>query len=287
MQNPIITSAAMKTASIVSVKPSVTAVLHAWYYFVLRICARVFAGHVFARLCPTAALTIALSARSSSFSFRETSIARDLPKSCALKSFFGSGRLEPAENASLTRSLRMIPTHTIPSCDQTAEPSGLLGRFHFTSSAISGSASWTILRSFASIAPRQSRVFATNSSTGPARVMSAAHSFVYPVSAVPAAHGADVIASRRAAIYARVASDELLACARDELGLQIQLAPRKGFSVSHKETTTSTRRHLVRTLPQVSAGASDSRINAASTHPKYKRQWVTAIEGVGHFPAAH
>src|SRR5438876_5246922 len=113
-------------------------------------------------------------------------------------------KAEPAENASLTRSLRMIPTHTIPSCDQTAEPSGLLGRFHFTSSAISGSASWTILRSFASIAPRQSRVFAISSSTGPARVMSAPHSFVYRVSAVPAAHGADVIASRRAAIDARV-----------------------------------------------------------------------------------
>src|SRR5438045_4711592 len=87
--------------------------------------------------------------------------------------------LEPAEKASLTRSLRMIPTHTCPSCDQTAEPSGLLGRFHFTSSAISGSASRTILRSFASIAPRQSGVFAINSSTGPARVMSAPHSFVY------------------------------------------------------------------------------------------------------------
>src|SRR6058998_3770924 len=99
----------------------------------------------------------------------------------------------------------MIPTHTCPSCVQTAEPNGLLGRFHFTSSAISGSASWTILRSFASIAPRQSRVFAINSSTGPARVMSAPHSFVYRVSAVPAAHGADVIASRRAAIDARVA----------------------------------------------------------------------------------
>src|SRR5437762_9744506 len=110
----------------------------------------------------------------------------------------------------------MMPTHTIPSCDQTAERSGLLGRFHFTSSAISGSASWTILRSFASIAPRQSGVFAINSSTGPARVMSAPHSFVYRVSAMPRATGANVIASRRAAIEARVASDELLACARDE-----------------------------------------------------------------------
>src|SRR5438093_7886731 len=134
--------------------------------------------------------------------------------SCALKSFFGSGRLEPAENEGLTRSLRIIPPHTIPSCDQTAEPSGLPGRFHFTSSAISGSASWTILRSFASLAPRQSGVFAINSATGPARVISAPHSFVYRVSAVPTAHGADVIASRRAAIDARVASDQLLACER-------------------------------------------------------------------------
>src|SRR5438094_9945455 len=102
----------------------------------------------------------------------------------------------------------MIPTHTIPSCDQTAEPSGLLGRFHFTSSAISGSASWTILRSFASIAPRQSRVFAINSSTGPARVMSAPHSFVYRVSAVSAAHVPEGIASRRWALAARVAVDD-------------------------------------------------------------------------------
>src|SRR5437773_5450460 len=119
----------------------------------------------------------------------------------------------------------MIPTHTCPSCDQTAEPSGLLGRFHFTSSAISGSASWTILRSFPSIAPRQSGVFAINSSTGPARVMSAPHSLVYRVSTVPAAHGTGVIASRRAALDARVASDELLARARDEQSLRIQLAP--------------------------------------------------------------
>ena len=39
------------------------------YYLVLRDRARVFAGRVFARLCPTAAFTIALSACSSSFSF--------------------------------------------------------------------------------------------------------------------------------------------------------------------------------------------------------------------------
>src|SRR5438309_2858831 len=124
----------------------------------------------------------------------------------------------------------MIPTHTIPSCDQTAEPSGLLGRFHFTSSPISGSASWTILRSFASIAPRQSGVFAISSSTGPARVMSAPHSFVYRVSAVPAAHGADVIASRRAAIDARVASDEIASPAREmNTDLRIQPAQTKGL----------------------------------------------------------
>jgi hypothetical protein len=42
---------------------------HARYYFVLRDRARVFAGRVFARLCPTAAFTIALSACSLSFSF--------------------------------------------------------------------------------------------------------------------------------------------------------------------------------------------------------------------------
>jgi hypothetical protein len=48
--------------------------------------------------------------------------------------------------------------------------------------------------------------------------MSAPHSFVYRVSAVLAAYGADVIASRRAAIDARVASDELLARASYEHG---------------------------------------------------------------------
>jgi hypothetical protein len=42
---------------------------HARYYFVFRDRDRVFAGRVFARLCPTAAFTIALSACSSSFSF--------------------------------------------------------------------------------------------------------------------------------------------------------------------------------------------------------------------------
>src|SRR5207247_7651165 len=52
-----------------------------------------------------------------------------------------------------------------------------------------------------------------------------------------------------------------------------------------RRTTTSTNDTWF-TLPQVSAGASDSRINDGSTHPKYKRQWVTAIEGVGDFPAA-
>src|SRR5436853_182409 len=42
-------------------------------------------------------------------------------------------------------------------------------------------------RVFARFAPRQSRVFAINSSTGPARVMSSPRSFVYRVSAAPQA----------------------------------------------------------------------------------------------------
>src|SRR5438105_1130050 len=42
---------------------------HARNYFVLRDRARVLAGRVFARVCATAAFTIALSACSSSFSF--------------------------------------------------------------------------------------------------------------------------------------------------------------------------------------------------------------------------
>jgi hypothetical protein len=43
---------------------------------------------------------------------------------------------------------------------RTGAPMGLLGRHHFTSSVISGSASWMILRSFAKVAPRQSGVLA-------------------------------------------------------------------------------------------------------------------------------
>jgi hypothetical protein len=53
---------------------------------------------------------------------------------------------------------------TIPLCSQTGAPIGLLGRFHFTSSVISGSASWMIVRSLARVSPRQSVVLAIMSS---------------------------------------------------------------------------------------------------------------------------
>src|SRR5215470_17279767 len=62
----------------------------------------------------------------------------------------GSFNAAPLANVILTTSLYVSPVQTMPPWDQTGVP------LHFHSSTISGSASWTISRTFASIFPRQS-----------------------------------------------------------------------------------------------------------------------------------
>src|SRR5882762_2838585 len=79
------------------------------------------------------------------------SIARHaLPPRPALKSLSGSGRLAPWENVSFTLSLWALPTAIIPSRDHTGLP------IHFHSSTICRSASRMVLRTLASVLPRQS-----------------------------------------------------------------------------------------------------------------------------------
>src|SRR3984957_12818331 len=79
------------------------------------------------------------------------SIARHvLPSKPALKSLSGSGRLAPWEKVSFTLSLWALPTAIIPSRDHTGLP------IHFHSSTISRSASRMVLRTLASVLPRQS-----------------------------------------------------------------------------------------------------------------------------------
>src|SRR5437016_5979451 len=90
-------------------------------------------------------------ARSLILSPSEKSIARHtLPPKPALKSLSGSGRLAPWEKVSFTLSLWALPTAIIPSRDHTGLP------IHFHSSIISRSASRMVLRTLASVLPRQS-----------------------------------------------------------------------------------------------------------------------------------
>src|SRR5262244_2613906 len=62
----------------------------------------------------------------------------------------GSFNAAPFANVILTTFLYVSPVQTMPPWDQTGVP------LHFHSSAISGSAWCTILRTFASVFPRQS-----------------------------------------------------------------------------------------------------------------------------------
>src|SRR5579863_8791265 len=62
----------------------------------------------------------------------------------------GSGTAAPLANVILTTFLYVSPVETMPAWDQTGVP------IHFHSSTISGSASCTISRTFASVFPRQS-----------------------------------------------------------------------------------------------------------------------------------
>src|SRR5713226_4736090 len=90
-------------------------------------------------------------ARSLILSPSKKSIARHaLPPRPALKSLSGSGRLAPWEKVSFILSLCALPTAIIPSRDHTGLP------IHFHSSMISRSASRMVLRTLASVFPRQS-----------------------------------------------------------------------------------------------------------------------------------
>src|SRR5216117_3875273 len=72
------------------------------------------------------------------------------PSRLALNGPEGSFSAAPFANVILTTFLYVSPVQTIPPWDQTGVP------IHFHSSTISGSASWMIWRTFASIFPRQS-----------------------------------------------------------------------------------------------------------------------------------
>src|SRR5690348_1444306 len=98
-----------------------------------------------------AARTRFFRARSLILSPSKRSIARHaFPWRPALKSLSGSGRNAPWEKVSFTLSLWALPTAIIPSRDHTGLP------IHFHSSMISRSASRMVLRTLASVLPRQS-----------------------------------------------------------------------------------------------------------------------------------
>src|SRR5215471_17222711 len=79
------------------------------------------------------------------------SMARQaFPSRLALNRLEGSFNAAPLENVILTTFVYVSPVHTMPPWDQMGVP------LHFHSSTISGSASCTISRTFASVFPRQS-----------------------------------------------------------------------------------------------------------------------------------
>src|SRR5256885_4624474 len=80
---------------------------------------------------------------------------RTFPSRLELNKPEGSCSAAPLANVILTTFLYVSPVQTMPPRDQTGVP-GLVGLTHFHSSTISGSASWIISRTFASIFPRQS-----------------------------------------------------------------------------------------------------------------------------------
>src|ERR1700691_3145468 len=98
-----------------------------------------------------AARTRLFRARSLILSPSKKSIARHtLPPRPALNSLSGSGRLAPLAKVSFTLSLWALRTTIIPSRDHTGLP------IHFHSSMISRSAARILLRTLASVLPRQS-----------------------------------------------------------------------------------------------------------------------------------
>src|SRR5579884_3203433 len=109
------------------------------------------------RFSATASRINSLRAASSTLSPSWTSIARTvLLSSRVLKSPFGSLTRAPLGNVSLTARLSASPMQTIPSCDHTGTPIGLLGFLHFTSSTAAGSACLIDSRSCDSVVLRQS-----------------------------------------------------------------------------------------------------------------------------------
>src|SRR5215831_15439306 len=108
------------------------------------------------RLSVTAARMSSFKAASLIFSPSWMSMARlTFPSRLELKRREGSRNRAPLANVSLTWPLYVSPVQTMPPCDHTGVP-GDVALAHFHSSTISGAASCTILRAFASIFPRQS-----------------------------------------------------------------------------------------------------------------------------------
>jgi hypothetical protein len=103
------------------------------------------------RLCATAARIRSFNAASSSLSSSWMSMARlTFPSRLELNRPEGSFNAAPLAKVILTTSLYVSPVQMIPAWDQMGVP------LHFHSSTISGSAWCTILRTFASVFPRQS-----------------------------------------------------------------------------------------------------------------------------------
>ncbi len=114
----------------------------------------------------TAATTRARTSASGSSSPSGTSSARTLLLSRrALNVPAGSSSDAPFGNVSRTLPLSISPMQTIPFADHTGTPSGLDGFFHFTSSAMDGSAARTTSRSRDNSSPRPSPAARRISST--------------------------------------------------------------------------------------------------------------------------
>src|SRR5262249_4591827 len=108
------------------------------------------------RLSATAARMRSFKAASSTLSPSWMSMARlTFPSRLELNRPEGSFNVAPLANVILTTFLYASPVQTMPPWDQTGVP-GDVGLTHFHSSTISGSASCTIRRTFASVFPRQS-----------------------------------------------------------------------------------------------------------------------------------
>src|SRR5213078_3309370 len=108
------------------------------------------------RLSATAARMRSFKAASLTLSPSWMSMARlTFPSRLELNRPEGSFNAAPLANVILTTFLYVSPVQTMPPWEKTGVP-GDVGLTHFTSSTISGSASWMTARTFASVFPRQS-----------------------------------------------------------------------------------------------------------------------------------